>query len=289
MEFEIGAGEKDLWIAELWEHGSTGMVESDTADGGRRIRAFFGSAAGLLERFGALSPRLEVCAERDWVSVSRALWEPRLVGEKLFLVPEWRDDPAPAGRIRIGINPGLACGTGAHEATRLCLVALERYLLPGMTVLDIGTGGGILSVAASRLGAGRVIACDDDWEAVAIAAANFTRAGVAVDLLAGSVASLAARTADLVLCNIGPDAAASLAADTLRCLRPGGLCISSGFERADEARVRAAVAGQGGAILEALFENEWCALVYAAASGGDGNGPRASSSRTATSRISSSS
>ena len=86
------------------------------------------------------------------------------------MVPEWLTDPTPPGRLRIEINPGLAFGTGGHESTRLCLAALERYVQPGTSVLDVGTGGRILAIASHLLGAGRVFACDVDPLAIEVAA-----------------------------------------------------------------------------------------------------------------------
>src|SRR5205823_9136168 len=118
--------------------------------------------------------------------------------------PEWRSDPTPPGRIRITVNAGLAFGTGAHETTRLCLEAIERHLKAGMTVVDVGTGSGILAEAAYKLGAGAVYANDNDPEAVAVARENFERAGVNVTVSLGSANALPANIADLIVANISP-------------------------------------------------------------------------------------
>ena len=145
LELESDGETKDILIAELWEQGSTGIVEADLPGGRCLLRAFFEDDAdedALVRRFPS---RVERHAPRDWVEYSRANWAPMPVGDRFYLVPDWLDDPAPPGRFRIEINPGLACGTGFHEATQLCLEALEEYLLPHMTVLDIGAGSGILS------------------------------------------------------------------------------------------------------------------------------------------------
>ncbi len=112
----------------------------------------------LLDSYPGAEARQE--EDRDWVEAAREMLQPMEVGERFFLVPEWRDDPAPAGRFRMVVNPGMAFGTGVHETTRLCLEALERYVRPGMDVLDVGTGSGILARAAGLLGARRVYACD---------------------------------------------------------------------------------------------------------------------------------
>ena len=169
LEVESDGDAKDFLIAELWEQGSTGIVEEDGL-----LRAFFdddADSAALVDRFGG---RIVRHAARDWVAFSRTDWAPLAVGSRFYLVPEWLDDPAPEGRLRIAINPGLACGTGYHEATQMCLEALEEYQRADMTVLDVGTGSGLLSIASRLLGARRVIGCDVDPVAVEIAG----RAGV---------------------------------------------------------------------------------------------------------------
>src|ERR1700691_2629248 len=95
--------------------------------------------------------------------VLRDAWPPLCVGERFYLVAPWHAAvQAPAGRMRLEIYPGMACGTGRHPATQLCLQAIERYVKPGAQVLDVGSGSGILSDAARLLGAGVVIACDVD-------------------------------------------------------------------------------------------------------------------------------
>jgi ribosomal protein L11 methyltransferase len=164
------------------------------------------------------------------VHCARDLLQPMKVGERFFLVPFWRDDPTPPGRLRIAVNPGMAFGTGVHETTQLCLEALEKYLTPGMSVLDVGTGSGILAEAARLLGARLVYACDTDPVAVQIAGNGFV----------GSVDAIADASADLVVANISPQAIISLAPDLLRVLRrPGGVILASGFERDEVELVKA--------------------------------------------------
>jgi ribosomal protein L11 methyltransferase len=261
LELESDGDAKDILIAELWEHGSTGIMETDLPGGRCLLRAFFeddADADSLRQRFPA---RLERHAPQDWVAVSRAGWEPLWVGSRFYLVPEWRDDPAPPGRLRIAINPGLACGTGFHEATQLCLEALEQYQQPHMTVLDIGAGSGILSIASALLGAARVIACDVDPVAVDIAAAAFERAGVRVLLFAGSVDAIRSDSVDLIVVNINARASIELAPQLLRCLAPGGRCIASGFESWESDAVEYALETAGGIIEHRAIKGQWCALI----------------------------
>jgi ribosomal protein L11 methyltransferase len=230
LEIDCDAADRDLLIAELWEQGSAGIVELNP----QTVRAFFEDDAdrrALLALYPGARERVE--EHRDWVAESREMLQPMLVGRRFFLVPEWRDDPAPEDRFRIAVNPGMAFGTGVHETTRLCIEAMEDYLTPGMSVLDVGTGQGILSRAARLLGAGSVIACDIDPIAVEIAGEGFI----------GSVDAVRSQSADLVLANISPETITQLAPDLLRVRRTGGVLLASGFELNEVAQVAAALDG----------------------------------------------
>jgi len=191
------------------------------------LRAFFenGESAGLLERFRKYQPVLRREEAVDWEQVSRDAWPPLEIGERFFLVPPWRDDPTPAGKLRLEMTPGMACGTGHHPATQLCLEALERVVRPGDTVVDVGCGSGILSVAAALLGAEAVVACDIDPAAVAVAKIRLVTAPVFV----GTTDAIKNSTADVVVANISSAAIEELALDLARVAKPTGTLIVSGF------------------------------------------------------------
>ncbi len=228
LEIECDPDDRDLLIAELWEHGSAGIVELDA----QRLRAFFEDGVDrerLLRLYPGASLRVE--EQRDWVQSSRDLLQPIEVGERFFLVPTWRNDPTPPSRFRIPINPGMAFGTGVHETTQLCIEALEQYRHPDAAVLDVGTGSGILAKVAKLLGAGPVYACDTDPVAVAIAG----------DAFVGSADAVASGSMDVVVANISPTAILQLAPDLLRVLRAGGILLASGLELADVEEVRSAL------------------------------------------------
>jgi len=232
LEIASGPEGHDLLVAELWEQSCAGITEL----GEGRIRAFFEDSADrstLLEQYPQAAFHAE--EQRDWVAAARSLLEPMSVGTRFFLVPEWRDDATPPGRFRITVNPGMAFGTGVHETTRLCLEALEDFLKPGMTVLDVGTGSGILAEAAGFLGAAKVFACDVDPVAVQIARA---RCGTS---FVGSVDAIRSAVADVTVANISPEAAIQLAPDLLRSLRPGGILLASGFEAHEAELVKGAM------------------------------------------------
>jgi ribosomal protein L11 methyltransferase len=255
IDLTCTAEAKDTTIADLWELGSTGIIELADTDQTASLRAFFDDDALQPELQARYNGQIAPADLRDWVAFAHEFLKPMEIGERIFICPEWRDDPTPPNRIRITVNAGLAFGTGAHETTRLCLEAIERNLQPGMTVFDVGTGSGILAEAAVKLGAGKVYATDNDPEAVAVAKENFEKAGVAVEITGNSIETYPRHFADIVVANISPAWIADLAAEWLRVLKPGGLAILSGFEGADIPRVRNALEGAGGRVSGVFFVN----------------------------------
>jgi len=241
-------GREDWLVAELWEVGTTGILEQD---GG--IRAFFDSAAdpaGLAARFIEFAPELRLEEPTDWAQVARDAWPPMLVGQRFFLVPPWSTEPAPRGRLRLEIYPGMACGTGRHPATQLCLEAIEKHVRPGDCVLDIGAGSGILSAAAALVGAGCVAGCDIDPEAVSIA-----REHLASPLFVGSADAVRSGWADVVIANIDSAAIEQLAPELARVRKPVSTLILSGFPEWD--------APEGFEPREVLRREEWLCWICA--------------------------
>ena len=139
--------------------------------------------------------------------------------------------------------------------------ALEQYQLGASTVLDVGTGSGLLSIASALLGARRVVACDVDPVAVEIAGAAFQRANVGVLLFTGSVDAIRSGSVDLIVANISAAAAIELAPEILRCLARGGLAVASGFETPEAAAVEAAIERTGGSVERRWIKGQWCALI----------------------------
>ncbi len=218
--------QEDFVVAELAECGVLGITEEP---GG--LRAFFEEAAGaqeLMERFARFQPEYEHTQAVDWVQAARDAWPPLLVGERFYLVAPWCCEETPAGRLRLEIEPGMACGTGRHPATQLCLEALERYVQPGGSVLDAGTGSAILAEAARLLGAGSVAGCDVDPEAIA-----FTRPRICVPLFVGSVDAVRAHSQDLIAANIDAATIEALRPELQRACKSDGTLILSGFPEWD--------------------------------------------------------
>ncbi len=203
--------------------------------------------------------------DEDWENNWKAFYKPMEIGERLLVIPDW-EEADPHGRTALRLNPGLAFGTGSHATTRLCLAALEKRVRPGMRVLDLGCGSGILSVAALLLGAERAFACDIDEKAVDIAYENAALNGVGRDVYtvrAGDVLHDGALRQemgggyDIVLANIVSDVIIALAPAVRGLLGEGGCFLCSGIidERGEE--VRAALEASGLAIEETGQSEGW--------------------------------
>jgi ribosomal protein L11 methyltransferase len=232
LAVECAEGDRDWLIAEFYERGTLGVIETDMPGGRVVLEAFF-EARFDPEPFARWTPawRVRTPDAESW----QAAWEPLCVGERFFLVPAWRGDPAPSNRLRLEIHAGMASGSGYHAPTQLMLEAMEEFLRPGDRFLDVGTGSGILSAAANLLEAGVVFACDPDRDAIAEAAAH----GVE-NLFRGSARSVRSGSMDVVAANLNAAALAQLGDDLVRVLRPGGRLILSGFRSHQVNRIRAA-------------------------------------------------
>ena len=137
----------------------------------------------------------------------------------------------PAGRLRLAIYPGMACGTGRHPATQLALEAIEQYVRPGDSVVDVGTGSGILAAAAALVGAACVVGCDVDPDAIRIA-----RERVSIPMFVGSAGAIRSALADVVIANIDAATIEELAPEFARIRKPESMLILTGFPEWDSSR-----------------------------------------------------
>ena len=140
--------------------------------------------------------------DQDWLLEWKKNWQPVAVGQRFIIAPPWSEIPDAGERIVIRIEPGMAFGTGTHETTRLCLAAIEKHF-EGNSFLDVGTGTGILAIAAAKLFPGaRIVACDTDGDAVAIARENARLNGANVSFNEGTIEESSQASADCVCANL---------------------------------------------------------------------------------------
>lgn len=170
------------------------------------VRRDFDTALGIHEISSDTIHHIELrtVEDADWLAEWKRHWRPTEVG-RFVISPPWLA-PAPGDKLLISIEPNMAFGTGTHETTRLCLEAISELYTPDQTVLDVGTGTGILAIAAAKLGGSQIIACDTDADSVKIARENAVLNGVAdkIEFFHGSIDD-ASRSADLVCANLTID------------------------------------------------------------------------------------
>ena len=201
--------------------------------------------------------------ERDWAEAWKKFFKPIVIGD-IVVRPSWETfEPVSPGQIILELDPGMAFGTGTHATTQLCLELLQKYVRPGDRVLDIGTGSGILSIAAAMLGASRVVGLDVDQLAVSVARENIRRNGVAdrVSIYRGdSLESLRFRP-NVVAANILANTVIAFAPAVAEMLAEGGVYITSGIVNERKAEVAGSLTRAGLNVVETLSQGEWAAVV----------------------------
>lgn len=197
--------------------------------------------------------------EEDWANAWKEYYRPERIGPFL-IIPSWLSPPVLADAIPIRLDPGMAFGTGAHPTTQLCLAMLPTVVRPGHLVYDIGTGSGILAIAAAKLGA-KVRAVDKDPVAVRVAAENCALNQVAIPVMSGDLLANLAEPADLIIANILAEVVIELIPQAVAKLKPGGAVLASGIIEQKAAKVRAALASAGFKIVNSLQKEDWVAYL----------------------------
>ncbi len=216
--------------------------------------------------------RLEIVVrdvrEEDWANNWKAYYKPIEIGKRLLICPSW-EDPNKTDRVVLRIDPGMAFGTGSHQTTRLCMELIEKYVKRGCSMLDVGCGSGILSVAAMLLGAGSAVAADVDPIADTIAVENAKINGfgeAAYRVVIGNVIedegtkAAVAGTYDIIAANIVASVIIPLTPMIPSMLKDTGVYISSGIiiDRLED--VKRTIMKNGFEIVDLLTEGDWAAI-----------------------------
>ncbi len=215
------------------------------------------------------TPAYQTIENQDWMAAWKQHYNPIRVGQRLLILPPWLEPDAPQRQV-VRIDPGMAFGTGTHPTTQLCLELMETYVRPGETLIDVGGGSGILSIAGILLGADRALAVDVDPTACRIGQENAALNQVAdrIEIGLGSVAEIrqgqfSMNNAPLVIVNILAPIILHLFADGLRDLvTPGGVLLLSGILLEQLPEILQAAGQQGLQALERRQMGDWVALAF---------------------------
>jgi ribosomal protein L11 methyltransferase len=220
-------------------------------------------ALNLLGNLRPIGPlQVRTLEEEDWAEAWREHFTVLKVGQRVVVVPAWQRYRPQRGEVTLVLDPGMAFGTGLHPTTQLCLCALEQYVRSGMRVLDLGTGSGILAIAAAKLGSGPVLALDTDGVAVGAARGNIrhNRLGRRVTVQEGTLCP-GMGPFDLIAANLLARTIQELAELLAGALAPGGWLIASGILIDQGEHAGQAVTAAGLRLVERPQQGEWVALV----------------------------
>jgi ribosomal protein L11 methyltransferase len=265
----------DPVVGELSGDGVAGVWESDSPEPGQtRLILYFNHRSNLervesvvrsiFQRAALRSPTIsralvEAC---DWTEEWKKSYTSFPIADSFFVIPSWEHSRCPDDRLPIRIDPGQAFGTGTHETTQLTMEALERWIEPAQTVLDVGTGSGILAIASRLLGAKRIFACDIDPVAVQVAGANIKRnAENNVHTFCGSLDAVGSSSIHLLLGNLTIDVITALFPEFERVLHQHGIAILSGILHEQHEDVRQVVSRHRFKVFEEITQGEWLALI----------------------------
>ncbi len=211
---------------------------------------------------GKLEVTMTTIDDEDWAENWKSQYKPFRLGKHIVIRPGWEEyDAEPTDKV-VTIDPGMAFGTGTHETTGMCVSLVEEYVKPGMDVIDVGTGTGILAIAAAHMGAKHVLASDIDPMAVRVAAENIEINGFSdvIEAREGDLLEAADTTADVVIANIIADVIIMISAPVRAFIREGGVFICSGIAREREDEVIEALKKAGYGKLDKRNDGEWTAI-----------------------------
>lgn len=257
----------------FFEQGSCGLEEGDGC-----VKAYFDRAISQARLKSALNIFLDslkamghtvgqtdvtIIPHEDWNARWRSHFKPVAVTERVIVKPPWENWEKAAGQIVVDIMPRMAFGTGTHETTQLCLELLEAFIRPNDAILDMGTGSGVLAIAASELGAGRVVGVELDAVAVENARENVSMNHVenAVEIRHGSSEAVGEDVFDVILANINRTVLVEMLPALKHRLNLNGWMILSGILKSEGSSMRAALEDTGIDIREMKQRGEWLGMV----------------------------
>lgn len=243
--------------------------------------------SSLAERTNAISKRIKelptfgldigkgevafaTISDGDWGEAWKKYYKPTHIGKRLVIKPSWEDYRPKTDELVVELDPGMAFGTGTHETTMICLELLEEYVKKGCTVIDVGCGSGILSIAAAKLGAAKVIAIDKDEVAVRVAKENIHRNKLdsVIEVYKGNKLQNMDIKGDIVVANIIADVVIDLSKEVPLYLKEKGIFLASGIIKDRKLSVKEALEKDGFDLVREIEKGEWIALISTLAPAG---------------------
>lgn len=264
---ELDTSNKEAFISfYLEEEADVEATVNSVKEGLAEVSQFVDTGAGEIE--------ISETEDIDWINNWKAYFKPFRLDDNIVIKPTWEVlTDKREGDIVIELDPGTAFGTGSHETTKLCILALKKYLQSGMQILDVGCGSGILSIIASKLGAEKVLGTDIDPHAVEASVENTEVNGIAqnkVSFLSGDIISeeelkktVGFEKYDIVVANILADIIIPLSGKIGDHLKKGGLFISSGIINTKKEQVLTAIKGNGFEVLGVEEMGDWVSIIAA--------------------------
>jgi ribosomal protein L11 methyltransferase len=249
----LGAWESDGFIHVYWRRDRWSPRTLEDLECALRSLGCEAGIAGL---------SVEHVEDQDWNEAWLRSIKPVQIGSRIYVRQSWNTEPAPPGTIELVIDPKRAFGSGYHATTQLLAEWLADSVKGGESVLDVGTGSGILAMTALRLGAGRALGIDIDPVAIECAMENaaLNRFGPELELSVGSIGRVGDAGFDFIVANLDRNSLLALAGDLCRKLRANGRMLLSGLQSADLADVSAAIEARNGRVRETRERDEWLAI-----------------------------
>ena len=223
------------------------------------------------DSYGRLKVEIGNTSTEDWANNWKKYFHPMEVGEKILIKPEWEELTEPTDRLVFNINPGMSFGTGSHYTTQLCIEALEKYIKPGIKMLDLGCGSGILSILSLMLGAKEAVAVDIDPNAVDTAYENAQMNNIGREhykVLSGNVVTdkeiqdiISQDKYEVVAANIVADVIIGLAPKAREYMKEGGVFITSGIIEGRQDEVKEALEENGFEIVDIRNRKDWYSII----------------------------
>ena len=245
-----------------------------------RVIGYFSSEEDINEKISEIEKRLDYVKslgldtgtleiykrevkQENWENEWKKYFNVQKVSDSIVIKPSWEEYTAKEGEKIIDIDPGMAFGTGTHETTRMCINAIEKYMNKGDSLIDIGCGSGILSIAAAHLGAEKVIAVDLDKLAVKVSKENVDLNGFSntIDVRYGDLTDVIDEKADVTVANIIADIIAKLSENIADFMKDGGYFISSGIINDKKDFVISKLKENNFDIIEENNDGEWNCIV----------------------------